>query len=276
VNIFQNSNFIIEESFDIPGEYHMARDLELGEKLRDDPNASNILRLYSWKPYCISLGYQQDASCIDKAACKNAGVDIIRRPTGGRAVYHAEELTYAIIMRFAPGEGIYAVHNKIAESLLAMLQPLCNNELQLTDVKSPVRLNLVGRTLSPPVSPPSIREAYKPGTLTNIACFTSTARYEISWRGKKVVGSAQRRFGNAVLQHGSILLGEEHLRLPEFLKISDEEKNSMENMLSAETATISSICNRTITVQEAANQFVEYDSAASQPIPLPFEDLSPS
>lgn len=218
----------------------MAHDLELAEKLRDDTEAPNILRLYSWKPYCISLGYQQDESSINIDVCKKAGVDIIRRPTGGRAVYHAEELTYAVIMRFEPGEGIYAVHNKIAESLLEALQPLCNNELELTS----------SRNTDP------IREAYKPGTLTNIACFTSTARYEITWKGKKVVGSAQRRFGNAVLQHGSILLGDEHLRLPELLNISDEEKVEMKRMLEKESATISDICGRNIIPEETVKEFL--------------------
>ncbi len=223
----------------MPGAYHMARDLELAEKLRDDPDAPNVLRLYSWKPYCISLGYQQDETQIDACACEAAGIDIIRRPTGGRAVYHAEELTYAVVMRFEPGEGIYAVHNKIAESLLAVLQPLCNHELELTSSRDAL----------------PIRELYKPGTVTNIACFTSTARYEITWHGKKVVGSAQRRFGNAVLQHGSILLHDEHLQLPSFLNISDEEKSAMKDMLREETATLSAICRRDITIEEAARQF---------------------
>src|SRR5438477_149136 len=205
------NNFLTEISLDMPGAYHMARDLELAEKLCGDSTAQNILRLYSWKPSCISLGYQQDDTSINLEACKEAGIDIVRRPTGGRAVYHAEELTYAVIMRFEPNEGIYAVHNKIAEFLLGLLQPICNHELELVSCK--------GNS--------SIREAYKPGSLTNIACFTSTARYEISWHGKKVVGSAQRRFGNAVLQHGSILLNEDHLRLPEFLNISGPEKKEM-------------------------------------------------
>ncbi|MFI5264430.1 MAG: biotin/lipoate A/B protein ligase family protein [Candidatus Kapaibacterium sp.] len=240
MSIFQN-NFTTEISFDMPGAYHMARDLKLAEELRDDPNASNVLRLYSWKPYCISLGYQQDQSQIDVAACKSAGVDIIRRPTGGRAVYHAEELTYAVIMRFEPGEGIYAVHNKIAESLLEALQPLCKNELELTSSRNT----------------DSIRESYKEGALTNIACFTSTARYEITWKGKKVVGSAQRRFGNAVLQHGSILLSNEHLQLPDFLKLSDEEKLKMLKMLKEETATISDIAQVTVRPENTAEYFLE-------------------
>ncbi len=232
----------------MPGAYHMARDLELAEKLRDDPDAPNVLRLYSWKPYCISLGYQQDDTSIDKDACNKARVDIIRRPTGGRAVYHAEELTYAVMMRFEPGEGIYAVHNKIAESLLEALQPLCNNELELTSSRET----------------PSIRDSYKEGTLTNIACFTSTARYEITWKGKKVVGSAQRRFGNAVLQHGSILLGGEHLHLGEFLNISVEEKLEMRKMLEEETATISQICDSEISASETAGQFTLKQAFSSQ------------
>ncbi|MDP4219132.1 MAG: biotin/lipoate A/B protein ligase family protein [Bacteroidota bacterium] len=248
MNIFSNSNFLIETAFDMTGAYHMARDLELAEKLRGDPEASNVLRLYSWKPYCISLGYQQDDSSIDMEACRDAGVDIIRRPTGGRAVYHAEELTYAVIMRFEPSEGIYAVHNKIAESLLYLLQPLCNNELELTDGRS---TQTTDRTSL------SIRDVYKPGTLTNIACFTSTARYEITWKGKKVVGSAQRRFGNAVLQHGSILLGDEHLRLPELLIISEEDKLQMKKMLQNESATISEICRGQISGEEIAEQIAD-------------------
>ena len=234
LNIFRDSNFKTEISKEKPGAYHMARDLELTEKLRDDPNAPNTLRLYTWDPYCISLGYQQDDSVVDRDACAIAHIDIVRRPTGGRAVYHAEELTYAAIMRFEPGEGIYAVHNKIAESLLTLLQPICNNELELS---SPTKMRLQADNQVAA----SIREAYKLGTITNIACFMSTARYEITWKGKKVVGSAQRRFGNSLLQHGSILLGDEHSRLGEFLKITTSEKNTMRKMLEEETATISKI-----------------------------------
>jgi lipoate-protein ligase A len=235
VTIFNQSNFLTCISPDMPGAYHMTRDLELAENLRDDPSAPNVLRLYSWNPSCISLGYQQDESVINREFCQENGVDIIRRPTGGRAVFHAKELTYAVIVRFEPNEGIYAVHNKIAESLLELLQPICNNELELISCK--------GQS--------SIRDLYKKGSLTNIACFTSTARYEISWQGKKVVGSAQRRFGNAVLQHGSILLNEEHLRLPEFLNISDAEKIGMRRMLEEETATISQIARKSITPEYA-------------------------
>jgi lipoate-protein ligase A len=116
----------------------------------------------------------------------------------------------------------------------------------------------------------SIRDAYKPGTLTNIACFTSTARYEITWKGKKVVGSAQRRFGNAVLQHGSILLGDEHLRLPELLKISDEEKLQMKKMLQKESSTISEICGRELSSKEVVDSILNDQlTYGSRGTPLP-------
>ena len=251
MSIFNQPNFLTEVSLDMPGAFHMARDLELAENLRDDPSAPNVLRLYSWKPSCISLGLGQDESTINQEACVEKSVDIVRRPTGGRAVYHAKELTYAAIMRFEPNEGIYAVHNKIAESLLELLQPICNNELELIYCK--------GQNSAERTSVCSIREAYTPGSLTNIACFTSTARYEISWRGKKVVGSAQRRFGSAVLQHGSILLNEEHLRLPEFLNISDSQKSEMKAMLRAETATISQICGKEMTPEDVLSEILVTD-----------------
>jgi lipoate-protein ligase A len=231
--------FIIEEVFDRPGLYHMRRDEELVLRARDSENFQPVLRLYSWKPYAISLGYQQSDEEIDREACAREGVEVVRRPTGGRAVYHSEELTYAVILRHEPNEGIYAVHNRIAQMLLDALQPLCGGKLELTSKRS-------GE---------GIRNIYKDGLATNIACFASSARYEITYEGKKVVGSAQRRFGNAVLQHGSILLGNEHLRLGEFLRIPDEEKTKMKELLSRETATLSDICGRNVSIEEAAEEF---------------------
>jgi lipoate-protein ligase A len=232
--------FIIEEAFDRPGSYHMRRDEELVLQARDSEDFQPVLRLYSWKPYAISLGYQQSDEEIDRVACAKEGVDVVRRPTGGRAVYHSEELTYAVILRHEPNEGIYAVHNRIAQMLLDSLQPLCGGKLELTSNRSDT----------------GIRNVYKEGLATNIACFASSARYEITCEGKKVVGSAQRRFGNAVLQHGSILLGNEHLRLGEFLRIPDEEKTKMKELLRRESSALSDICGKQVSVSEAAEVMI--------------------
>src|SRR3989441_13000855 len=90
-----NSDWRIEESFDLPGTYHMARDETLARERVDDPSLPNVLRLYSWQPAAVSIGYQQSMEAVDLIACRNAGIDVVRRPTGGRAVLHANELTYA-------------------------------------------------------------------------------------------------------------------------------------------------------------------------------------
>jgi lipoate-protein ligase A len=71
--------------------------------------------------------------------------------------------------------------------------------------------------------------------------------------GKKVIGSAQRRFGDVLLQHGSILLSDEHLRLPELLSLTSDERHRMQQLLERETATLSDVFGRTITPLEAAN-----------------------
>ncbi len=98
---------------------------------------------------------------------------------------------------------------------------------------------------------------YKAGSLTNAACFASSARHEVTYDGKKVIGSAQRRFGNVVLQHGSILLTDDHLRLPDFLALSDDQRTAMASLLRRETATLSDVFGRPITAEEAATSIRE-------------------
>jgi lipoate-protein ligase A len=248
--------FHIQTEFLRDGAYHMRRDEELVLEARENPDFSPILRLYSWQPYAISLGYQQKDDEIDMDAVRANGIDVVRRPTGGRAVYHAEELTYAVIQRFEPSQGVYAVHNAIIELLVDALRPLTGEKLQLTS-------NEAGKTT---------REVYKEGLATNIACFASISRHEVTYEGKKVIGSAQRRFGNAVLQHGSILLDKEHLRLPEFLKIDDEQKATMRSLLERESATLSEICGKKLTAEDVAGvimnpSMADFQSALSQTTP---------
>ena len=233
------NNWLIEENFDMPGEYHMQRDESLTRDRIERSDLPNVLRLYSWSPYAVSIGFQQKMESIDLGACREAGIDVVRRPTGGRAVLHAEELTYAVIMRISPEHGIYAAHNMIVESLLASLGGL-GPEFE--------NMNITGH------SPNSdFRANYQPGTLTNAACFASSARHEVTYKGRKVIGSAQRRFGDVILQHGSIMLSGEHLRLPDFLTLSEEDRSRMRRLLEHETATLSDVFGRPISPLEAAN-----------------------
>src|SRR5436190_11303865 len=120
--VTSNSEWVVEEDFDRTGAHHMERDEVLARERVAKPDLPNVLRLYSWKPFAVSIGYQQKMETIDLEACKQAGIDVVRRPTGGRAVLHANELTYAVIMR--SDAGIYKTHNLIVEALLQSLSGL--------------------------------------------------------------------------------------------------------------------------------------------------------
>lgn len=226
-------DWIIEEAFDRPGHEHMVRDEELARALIDNPSRPNTLRLYSWQPHGLSIGFQQSMDAVDLEACEKHGVEVVRRPTGGRAVLHANELTYAVIMRC--DGGIYRTHNMIVGALLSSFESLG------------ARLDLTSRT-----SDTNFRSTYAAGTLTNAACFASSARHEATHDGRKVIGSAQRRFGDVVLQHGSILLTNDHLLLPELLRLMNDERVRMHALLERETASLSQVCGRAISIAEAA------------------------
>jgi lipoate-protein ligase A len=178
------------------GVFNMAVD----ETLLAHPGPRPVLRLYSWDPPAISLGHAQDPSReVDVEKCRVAGLDLVRRPTGGRAVLHWDELTYSIICRqddAALGGCTEDTYCRIGHCLVEGLRGLgVAAELE--------------RTRPRPVSPRSAGIA--------APCFSSTARWEVKYKGRKLVGSAQRRTRGAILQHGSLPLGAHYRRLPEFL-----------------------------------------------------------
>jgi lipoate-protein ligase A len=219
----------------------MLRDEALTRERVEDPELPSILRLYSWQPSAVSIGFQQKLETIDLDACRKAGIDVVRRPTGGRAVLHANELTYAVITRAHPADGLYAVHNKIVSALVGAISTLGDSEYQLE--VTPRGGNMEQKTSLP------------------VACFASASRHEVTWQGRKVIGSAQRRFGDVILQHGSILLTSDHLQLPELLALPEADRLQMRDMLERETATLSDVFSRMITIPECAhairNHFVE-------------------
>ena len=230
--------WMIEQDYECTGRYHMERDEALALERAGHAALPNVLRLYSWQPSAVSIGFQQKMESVDLEACQKAGIDVVRRPTGGRAVLHANELTYAAIVRVRPESGIYATHNHIIEALLASLADLGPEYLTMT--------------LTERHSERNFREVYKAGALTNAACFASSARHEVTFQGRKVIGSAQRRFGEVILQHGSILLCGDHLKLPDLLVLPDEQRAAMHALLRNETATLSDVFGRPIIAQEAA------------------------
>ncbi|HEU4523678.1 MAG TPA: hypothetical protein VFR62_01575 [Gemmatimonadales bacterium] len=139
------------------------------------------LRLYRWTPHCLSFGRHEPASRrYDRDRIEARGLDVVRRPTGGRAVWHADELTYAIAAPASPFGGLRQAYEEIHRMLLAALR-------------------LLG--VSAELAPARAAVAVDGG-----ACFASPVGGEITVGGRKLVGSAQLREGTGLLQHGSLLL----------------------------------------------------------------------
>ncbi len=171
------------------GADNMAEDERLlGEAARG--GVPTVLRFYTWAPPAVSLGRFQDAArAVDPAACARFGFDIVRRITGGRAVLHDRELTYSVLSPHHDGlfpNDVLGTYKVIAAGLLAGLRNL-------------------GVPAEMAYRPDRSREAAKKER-ADAACFSSPSWYEITARGRKIVGSAQRRVPGAFLQHGSILI----------------------------------------------------------------------
>jgi lipoate-protein ligase A len=221
------------------GAFNMRLDEDLARALQAGEGAPT-LRLYRWIPWAISLGYNQNPAEIDREACLRDRIDIVRRPTGGRAILHSEELTYSVVM-LAGRRSILNVYNEISRALVRGLE-------------------LFGVRVSLQKSQPDFREVYRHAS--SIPCFTSSARYEIEWEGRKLVGSAQRRFGegglDVVLQHGSILCGPAHQRLTEYLAIADGGlRERLRGEMASKTVELSAICGRPVEPVELAPPLLE-------------------
>lgn len=194
----------------------------------------NTIRIYDWSPPTVSFGYHQDiANQIDLNRVLENGFGIVRRPTGGRAVLHWDEVTYSVI---AKNEGIFAgsilsVYKKIGLALLSSLRQI-GIEADMQD------------------SFPSHAEQ-KDWTSP---CFSSASKYEIQYKGKKLVGSAQVRKGTAFLQHGSILLNHNQEKMAELLPAKNEsQRKVLKKLMAKKTIQINRIVETPITFSEFAN-----------------------
>ena len=149
------------------------------------------LRFYGWLGPWLSLGYAQRLDPARRAACEAAGVGVVRRATGGGAVLHGADLTYAVTApeTLLPG-GLGATYAAVASGLVEGLR-----ELGIAALRA---------------SPAAPR-----GTARAFDCFAEPAGDEICVEGRKLVGSAQRRAGGALLQHGSLRLGADPARVRE-------------------------------------------------------------
>ncbi len=161
---------------------------------------SCLWRFYAWHPYAVTLGYNQDVSGIDLQKCRSAGIDVVRRPTGGRAVFHAEEFTYSFFAESA---------EKNSE-LYRMVHEVIRLALESLGIHAEFCRSTLGRPQAG-------------GSPEAVSCFTASARYELQVDGRKLVGSAQRRTRNILLQHGSLPLSSRHKELCRYVSLDDGE-----------------------------------------------------
>ena len=164
----------------LPGAVNMAVDAAL-LRLHAEGASPPTLRLYGWEPPAVSLGYFQRRPGLDPAACRRLGLDIVRRPTGGRAVLHLNDLTYSLVAGATEGlpASAEAAYRLVCSGLLA--------GLRLLGVEAEM-----GRERVKPPQPE--------------VCFLRASAADIAHRGRKFIGSAQTWRGGSLLQHGSIVL----------------------------------------------------------------------
>jgi lipoyl(octanoyl) transferase len=206
------------------GKFNMELDIFLSKICNDN---EVFFRLYRWNPDTISLGANQNINEIDTDKCITDNIEIVKRPTGGRAILHAEELTYSMVVPLSFGLSAKDIYNKVSNTLSAALA-------KYDSKLSSVELENLQPDFKQLLNNPS-------GAL----CFASTAKSEVKYNGKKLIGSAQRKMNTVVLQHGSILCGKKHNRLPDYL-LDKSHINELKTELSDKTTEIETILNKKI------------------------------
>lgn len=217
------------------GAWNMALDEAILESVGKN-NEMPVLRLYDWEPACLSLGYSQPVADVDLDQLHHFGWDLVRRPTGGRAVLHTDELTYSVI---AP-DSEPRVKGSVIESYRRLAQALLR-ALQLLQLNA---------TADHEYDLPSGSEKLAP------VCFEVPSNYEITVNGKKLIGSAQARKHHGVLQHGSLPLKGDLSRITRVLRYESAARQSdTAKRLLDHAATTETILGEIIPWQAAANAF---------------------
>ena len=219
-----------------PGAWNMAVDEAILESTISG-ETSATLRLYDWQPYTLSLGIAQSFSDVDKKALGSRGWDIVRRPTGGKAILHADELTYSICAQSnnpLVSGNVLESYRKLSTGLLQGLQ------IAGIDVDSKPK----DKTLS--------------ASSVNPVCFQFPSDYEITYHGKKLIGSAQARRGLGILQHGALPLNGDITRIVEVLVFPREiDRQLAKENLRQRAITLSEIVQKPVNWQETADVIIK-------------------
>ena len=227
-----------------------AENMAVDQALLDeaDRSGASALRMYRWQHACLSFGRNEAAALqYDRPRLERLGIDVVRRPTGGGAVWHEHEVTYAVAAPIETFGSLREAYSAIHERLAAALRSL-GVDASVAPARSPA---------SPPTRPP--------------ACFAMPVGGEILVGGRKLVGSAQVRQRRAFLQHGSILLGGSQ----EMIDAVSLQPSAFRHQTSdvGGSTTLSAVLGRPVTFDEVAEAIVR---VWSKPLTLTaFDRLRP-
>ena len=220
----------------------MALDEELAVEVGKRESAP-VVRIYPWPCPAVSLGrHQKSEGLLDVQRCEQLGIEIVRRPTGGKAILHSVgDLTYSVI---APANEEPFSHDVLG-SYAAINEALVAG-LQMLGVRASVR------------DPAPIW----PETGVAFGCFESPGRHEVYWAGRKLVASAQRRTRDVVLQHGTIPFAEAGSGLADLLRLDPGRRERFRRDLNDRTGTLANALDSTPDLKEVVHALGEGFRAA--------------
>ena len=234
-----NWNFI--NSGTLPGDVNMILDStqaeSLAEALRIGEEGNGQFRIYSWNMPTLSLGKHQALNSIIQQQCEKKHIPIVRRPTGGRAVLHANELTYCIVMPCSTREVARKAYKAIHAFFLDALSLLNIKQLDFAKANAEFREHYLHEYSS--------------------ACFSASARYELTHDGKKLMGSAQRVSNGVLLQHGSLPLDQSYLMISELLSDTPEAQDKIKQSLLSHSTSLADCTGRSYTYSEIAEALIQ-------------------
>lgn len=217
------------------GAWNMAVDEAIFESVCRGDSLPTV-RLYAWEPACLSLGYSQSASDVDEKRLDAEGWHWVRRLTGGKAILHVDEITYSIM---APID-----HPLVSGTLLESYLRIATGLLEALKL-----MGINGEVNEDPIPMNSMQ--------TGPICFEVPSAYEITFLGKKVLGSAQARRATGVLQHGTLPLEGDLGRITQVLVFNDPiEKQMALTSLLEHATTVETILKKKVNWEKSA-RFLE-------------------
>ncbi len=222
---FEETTWRLVRTPPLNGALNMAIDEAILNAIADGASPPT-LRFFAWEPATLSLGYGQPIADVDRSRLADRGWGLVRRPTGGRAILHTDELTYSVAAPMEEPRVVGSVvesYRRLSAGLLAGLQRL---GLQArADRKEPV-----AAVRTPDGTP-----------VVNPVCFEVPSDYEITADGRKLLGSAQVRKRGIVLQHGTLPLEGDITRILDGLAYAEAEREALRERLRARAATLADI-----------------------------------